>query len=62
MAEGALEAGRYRITFDTGAYFAAQATEGFYPEVSIDFEVKAADEHYRATAAQSLWLLDHRGS
>jgi 5-hydroxyisourate hydrolase len=41
-----LEPGRYRITFDTGAYFAALATESFYPEASIVFEVRSAAEHY----------------
>ena len=38
--------GAYRLTFDTGGYFAAQGLRGFYPEVSIVFEVRAASEHY----------------
>lgn len=42
----ALERGVYRITFDTGAYFAALGIEGFYPEASIVFEVKAEKEHH----------------
>lgn len=41
-----LVAGVYRITFDTGAYFRAQGTEGFYPEASIVFEVRDATQHY----------------
>jgi 5-hydroxyisourate hydrolase len=36
------EEGRYRLTFDTGAYFEA----GFYPEVSVTFAVEAGAEHY----------------
>ena len=38
--------GRYRLTFDTGAYFAALDLPTFYPSVSITFEVASGDEHY----------------
>ncbi|MBK6515506.1 MAG: hydroxyisourate hydrolase [Polyangiaceae bacterium] len=41
-----LERGLYRITFDTGAYFAATGVDGFYPEASVVFEVRADREHY----------------
>lgn len=43
---GQLTAGTYRITFDTGAYFAASKTDSFYPEASILFVVKDAEAHY----------------
>lgn len=46
VAEGQLEAGTYRITFDTGAYFAAEGIEGFYPEASVVFVVRDANAHY----------------
>jgi len=47
LAAGArLDAGRYRLTFDTGAYFRAQGTTGFYPSVPIEFEVQDGGEHY----------------
>jgi 5-hydroxyisourate hydrolase len=46
VPEGQLEAGTYRLTFDTGAYFAAQNVEGFYPEASIVFVVRDAAAHY----------------
>jgi 5-hydroxyisourate hydrolase/2-oxo-4-hydroxy-4-carboxy-5-ureidoimidazoline decarboxylase len=36
-----LEAGTYRITFDTGAY-----QEGFFPEVSITFAVRDPSQHH----------------
>ena len=42
----ALEKGNYRLTFDTGAYFAAQNSECFYPSVSILFTVNDATAHY----------------
>jgi 5-hydroxyisourate hydrolase len=38
--------GVYRLTFDTGAYFASQNVERFYPEVSVIFMVKDAGQHY----------------
>jgi 5-hydroxyisourate hydrolase len=46
VAEGQLIAATYRITFDTGSYFTAQGTEGFYPEASIVFVVRDAAAHY----------------
>ena len=41
-----LETGRYRITFDTAAYFAERGVPCFYPEVSILFEVTDASSHH----------------
>lgn len=46
VPEGALTTGTYRITFDTGSYFAAQGVDGFYPEACIAFTVREADAHY----------------
>ncbi len=46
LAPNALETATYRIRFDTGAYFKAHGTEGFYPEVSIVFVVRDAASHY----------------
>ena len=38
--------GRYRLTFDTGAYFRAIGERGFYPEVSVTFVVTPGEDHY----------------
>ena len=38
--------GKYRITFDTGAYFTRLGVAGFYPEASIVFIVHDAAQHY----------------
>lgn len=47
LPEGAaLEAGAYRLTFDTGAYFSSQGTQGFYPQVTVEFTVKETAQHY----------------
>jgi 5-hydroxyisourate hydrolase len=43
---GELEAGVYRLTFATGAYFAAQGTASFFPEVSIVFRVDEIKSHH----------------
>lgn len=42
----ALEAGTYRLTFDTRTYFSARQIATLYPQVNIVFEVKEAQEHY----------------
>ena len=41
-----LAAGTYRITFQTGAYFASHGAAGFYPEVSVSFTVHDGAQHY----------------
>jgi 5-hydroxyisourate hydrolase len=40
------EPGLYRLTFDTGAWFAAHDTLGFYPFVTIVFEIRHPEEHH----------------
>jgi 5-hydroxyisourate hydrolase len=42
----AFAAGVYRLTFDTAAYFKAVGVAGFYPQVTISFEIKNPGEHY----------------
>lgn len=46
VPEGKLTTGTYRITFNTGSYFAALSTETFYPEASIVFTITDVDAHY----------------
>lgn len=43
---GALGAQTYRLTFDTGHYFAASGRPQFYPHVDVVFTVIDADEHH----------------
>jgi 5-hydroxyisourate hydrolase len=40
------EAGTYRLRFDAGDYFRALGIESFYPEVTVEFVVRDAAEHY----------------
>ena len=45
-ADGALEPGRYRLTFETAAYFERTGSAGFYPKVRIEFEITQPEQHY----------------
>ena len=40
---GSAGAGRYRLTFDTGAYLGEDA---FYPQVTVEFRVEQGEDHY----------------
>lgn len=46
LIAGPIEAGRYRLTFDTGAYFAQRGVPCFFPEVSVLFEITDAAQHH----------------
>src|ERR1700752_39831 len=41
-----IDAGIYRLIFDTGTYFANQQTDSFYPQVTIVFKLTDAAQHY----------------
>ena len=41
-----LEAGTYLMTFRTGDYFSRQKVKGFYPAVTVLFEITDAGQHY----------------
>ncbi|GAA4620539.1 hydroxyisourate hydrolase [Saccharopolyspora hordei] len=58
-----LEAGDYRLTFDTGAYFEAQGTASFYPQVQITFRIADPDQHYHVPILLSPFAFStYRGS
>ena len=55
--------GIYRLTFATGAYFAAREVTTFYPEVVIAFEVTDAQAHYHVPLLLSPYAYStYRGS
>ncbi len=61
--DGEFEPGVYRITFASGAYFAARGSASFYPEVTITFEMTAPDEHYHVPLLLSPFAYStYRGS
>jgi 5-hydroxyisourate hydrolase len=41
-----LAAGRYRLVFNTDAYFANQNVPGLYPVVEITFDVRSGESHF----------------
>ena len=45
-SSASLLAGRYRLTFDTGSYFASRGVEPFYPAVVVTFIVRDPTQHY----------------
>ena len=46
LGSAALEAGAWRLVFDTAAYFRARGIDGFYPDVTISFVVRDPAEHH----------------
>lgn len=58
-----IDAGNYRLSFDTGSYFETLGTETFYPEVSISFVVDDPDAHYHVPLLLSPFAYStYRGS
>jgi 5-hydroxyisourate hydrolase len=41
-----LEAGLYRVRFETAVYYEAQRLSGLYPYVEIAFEVRDSEQNY----------------
>ena len=41
-----LENGEYRLRFATGAYFARDGRESFYPVVVVEFSISGESAHY----------------
>lgn len=58
-----LEPGRYRLRFETGAWFAASSTPTFYPWVELVFEVTDPEAHYHVPLLLSPFAFStYRGS
>ncbi|WP_019819338.1 hydroxyisourate hydrolase [Saccharomonospora saliphila] len=41
-----VDAGTYRVVFDTAGYFAATGQDGFFPEVTVTFVLTDPAQHY----------------
>jgi len=62
LGADALERGHYSLVFDTGAYFAGQDVESFYPWVTVAFTV-ADRPHYHVPLLLSPFAYStYRGS
>ena len=58
-----LQAGTYRLVYETGVYFKGQGAKTFFPQVEIIFEIEKTDEHYHVPLLLSLFgYSTYRGS
>ncbi|AHH97841.1 hydroxyisourate hydrolase [Kutzneria viridogrisea] len=58
-----VQAGVYRLVFDTDGYFARTATEAFFPEVVITFRITDPDRHHHVPVLLSPFsFTSYRGS
>jgi 5-hydroxyisourate hydrolase len=63
LPAGVPGAGDHRLTFSTGAYFAAQDVAHFHPEVTVTFTVTDPAEHYHVPLLLSPFAYStYRGS
>jgi len=63
LVAGALAAGTWRLTFATGAYFAARNVVTFLPEVAVTFDVLDAARHHHVPLLLSPFgFSSYRGS
>ena len=61
--QGPVQPGTYRIRFQTGAYFSAHKTQGFFPVVEIQFTVVDGAQHYHVPLLLSPYSFStYRGS
>jgi 5-hydroxyisourate hydrolase len=58
----ALEAGNYRLRFDTGGYFAATRRETFYPSVMVEFSVTSEGHYHVPLLLSPYGYSTYRGS
>lgn len=59
---GRLEPGTYHLRFDSGSYFAAGGTEGFYPEVVVTFTISGAGHVHVPLLLSPFGYSTYRGS
>lgn len=58
-----LDAGTYRLVFDTAAYHKATGQDGFFPEVAITFALADPAQHYHVPLLLSPFTYStYRGS
>ena len=63
LGSGSLYPGHYRFIFETGAWFAQQHIETFFPSVTIQFHVSdAARQHHVPLLLSPFGYSTYRGS
>ncbi|MGQ0643630.1 MAG: hydroxyisourate hydrolase [Gemmatimonadaceae bacterium] len=53
IASSGIEAVRYRLVFDTGAYWRGRGVKSFFPVTTIEFEVTDPAAHYHVPLLMS---------
>jgi 5-hydroxyisourate hydrolase len=46
LVQAPLEAGVYRLVFESGAFWAAQGIAAFHPRVAVEFELRDPRQHH----------------
>jgi 5-hydroxyisourate hydrolase len=63
LATADIERTRYRLTFDTGAYWRSRGVQSFFPVITIEFEVGDPAVHYHVPLLMSPYAYStYRGS
>ncbi|WP_445621135.1 hydroxyisourate hydrolase [Kushneria sp. Sum13] len=58
-----MEAGVYRVVFETGDWYERQGTETFFPEIPVPFQVESGVAHYHIPLLLSPYAYStYRGS
>lgn len=58
-----IDAGTFRLTFDTASYFESTSQPTFFPEVALTFRVEDPSQHYHVPVLLSPFALStYRGS
>lgn len=57
-----LSLGEHRIRFDTGAWYAEQGADSFYPEVVVTFTVADGEHHHVPLLLSPFGYSTYRGS
>lgn len=60
--EKILNAGIYRLVFDTASYFSKQSIKTFYPQVLIEFEIADASHYHVPLLLNPFGYSTYRGS
>ncbi len=61
-ADVVLQPGVYHLVFDTASYFKARSVKGFYPEVTIAFEITDASHYHVPLLLNPFGYSTYRGS
>ncbi|QSP95365.1 hydroxyisourate hydrolase [Marinobacter salinisoli] len=61
--ETPIEAGHYRLRFETGDWYRGRGLDTFFPQVNLDFQVSDPNAHYHVPLLVNQWgYSTYRGS